>query len=192
MRSTNPYNAFNSFFSEANLYKSRFSLSLIMAKEDYIVIDEDNFEKVRKQIDKAHSSGKKTAVIAKADEFNRKIIEKTKADIIFGFESENKNKKDRLKQRESGINQVLCKLMKENDKTAGINFNEIAKLKEKQLSSYIGKLKQNIFLFSKYKTKVILLNTNKKNKHDLMAFLLSLGMPAYMVKFAIDNRINLE
>jgi RNase P/RNase MRP subunit p30 len=162
-----------------------------MAKEDYIIIDEPNFEKARKQIDKAYNSSKKTAVIAKDDEFNRKIIEKTRVDIIFGFESENKNKKDRLKQRESGVNQVLCKLMKENDKTAGINFSEIAKLKEKPLSSYIGKLKQNIALFSKYKTKVILLNTKGKNKHDLMAFLLSLGMPTSMAKFAIDNRINL-
>ena len=152
---------------------------------EYEVINTDNINEARKLIDKANKENKNIIIIAKDDSFNRKIFENKKVDVIFGLELE---RKDKLKQRDSGLNQVLCKLAKQNDISIGINFPSIQKLSDFHLSKYLGRLSQNIMLCKKYKVSMVLVNT-KENKQDLSALLLSLGMSTNMAKYTVENTI---
>lgn len=109
--------------------------------------------------------------------FNRKILETKKNCILIGIE---KNKsKDFMKYRNSGLNQVLCKLAKKNNNAIGISFNDI--LNSENRIDLLGRIIFNIKLCRKYKVKIILCNSTKnekeiRNEKDLRAFALTLGI----------------
>ncbi|MBU2633793.1 MAG: hypothetical protein KJ674_00960 [Nanoarchaeota archaeon] len=111
------------------------------------------------------------------EKFNRNILETKKNIILIGIE---KNKpKDFMKSRNSGLNQVLCKLAKKNNISIGISFNDI--LNSKDRINLLGRIMFNIKLCRKYKVKVILCNSTKnkeeiRNEKDLRAFALTLGL----------------
>ncbi|MFA5992610.1 MAG: hypothetical protein WC796_02820 [Candidatus Pacearchaeota archaeon] len=157
--------------------------------ENLVLVKGSSINEARKEIEKNAKSGKKIVLAAGDDEVNRKMLESAKVDYILGLE--NGIRKDKLKQRDSGFNQVLAKIAHENNVALGIDFSEISKLKDKEFSMYAGRLMQNIKLCNKYKVKMVLFNYSGKNRHDLMAFLLSLGMSTIMAKYAVENRVGL-
>ena len=97
-----------------------------------------NLEEVRKQVDKLSKEGKKVVVLGGSDDFNRKVLEMKKIDVLLS--PEYKHERDMLKQRDSGLNHVLCKIAKKNDIIIGIDFNNLNKVVEK----YAQRLKENI------------------------------------------------
>lgn len=117
------------------------------------------------------------------DESNRKALESGKINILLnpGFES-----KDTLKNINSGLNQVLCKIA--NKKNVAIAFS-LDKIKEQKV---IKKIIQNIKLCRKYKVKILLF-TFAKNKYemrhanDLISFCKILGMTPGESKFALNG-----
>ena len=88
-------------------------------------------------------------VIAKADDSVRGIIEARKAKFIFGFEEN--GRRDFTHYRNSGLNQVLCKLM--NEKEIGY-FVSVKELIEADDPQFIGRVMQNIRFCEKFKVKV--------------------------------------
>ncbi len=148
-----------------------------------LLIDSSNIMEVRKNISK--NQGRKIVLVAKDEEFNRKIMETTKKITIFGFELQ--DSKDKLRERNSGLNQVLCKLAKENEISIGIDLSFLSEYDDKSTSLLISRIKQNVSLCRKYKVNMATINANKLNLYDLKAFLLTLGMTTIMVKYATDN-----
>lgn len=144
------------------------------------IVNTSNINEARKEIEGAFKDKKKIIVVAKDEEFNRKILENDKVDVIFGFE--NNGKQDRLKQRDSGLNQVLCKLAKENKISIGLDFKDI----EKKDVLILERIIQNIRLCKKYNVQMVLINSSKDFR-DLFFLLLTLGMTTKMAKFAVDN-----
>lgn len=107
--------------------------------------------------------------IIKEKEFNKLNSFKKHFDFIFAHSSrqafENKNidfifnmeldyYKDSTHHRNSGLNQVLCKLAKENEITLCINFNNLLNAKNKPL--ILGRILQNIRFMKKYKNKFLI------------------------------------
>ena len=154
---------------------------------NYIIIEAENINQARDKIEKAFKQETKIVVLAKDDEFNRKILENKKVDALLFQDF--KNRKDKLKQRDSGLNHILCKLAKDNGIAIGIDFNVFSELEEKELAVNIARLIQNIKLCSKYKLKMVLFNAKSKNNHDLFSLLVSLGMPTSMAKHAVEDKI---
>ncbi len=154
---------------------------------DYLLVDAGNINEARNQIEKVSKQKLNVVVLAKDDEFNRKILENKKVNFLLfaGF----KGRKNKLKQKDSGLNQVLCKLARDNDIAIGIDFSELQKKTDFELSHYLGMLMQNIKLCRKHKVKMILFNAKNKNNHDLFSLLSSLGMPTSMAKYAVENKI---
>ncbi len=114
--------------------------------------------------------------------FNRKALENKNAEMLI---LSHKNKKDKLKQRDSGLNQVLCKIAKKNSIAIAFDLNELAKEKDKKIKAIIlGRMLQNIRLIKKYKNNFKLLNY--KNKKQAFSFLLTLGLPTDLAKKALD------
>jgi len=152
-----------------------------------LIINTTNINQALKII--RENKGKKILVVAKDEDFNRKLIEKGGFDVIFGFE--NLEIKDRLKQRSSGLNHVLCKLANKNKISIGIDFSKILSLNEFSLSNYLGKIAQNIKLCRKYRVKIIIINPPKA-KQELVSFLLTLGMDTKMIKYCVNNSIKIN
>ena len=114
--------------------------------------------------------------------FNRKMLESRETGVlILGH----KPRKERLKQRESGLNQVLCKIARDNNIILAFDMKEITQEKDKKTRAEIlSRMLQNIKLIRKFKNKFRLLNP--ENKHQAFSFLLTLGLPTNQAKEAVE------
>ncbi|HRZ85148.1 MAG TPA: hypothetical protein P5277_00025 [Candidatus Paceibacterota bacterium] len=160
---------------------------------EYIVVSEKDFNRARFEIDKIVKSGKKAAFLVRDEEFNRKIMEKTLISMIVGLESDEfETKKDKLRQRDSGFNEVLAKIAHDRGISVGIDVAKLIKLSEKEMTWQLGRILQNVKLCNKYNVKIVFVNSLSSNKFDLMSLGLSLGMSTLMAKYAVDNSIKLK
>ena len=101
-------------------------------------------------------------VIGDKDPVNRKAVENPKIDILIS--PERSRKKDFMKSRNSGLNQVLAKLAHKNDISIGFDFNYALNTNGKERSNLLGKMMLNVKLCSKYKVKIIICNNSKKTE----------------------------
>lgn len=124
----------------------------------------------------------KKTIQGKDISFNRKILEnKTTETLVLSH----KNKKDKLKQRDSGLNQVLCKIARDKNITLAIDMNELKTENKKEKALILARMLQNIKLIKKYKNKFKLLN--HKNKEQAFSFLLTLNLPTDIAKKSIEK-----
>ena len=87
-----------------------------------IFLTETNFSRLKDSIKKHKAENKEIIFSSEEDEFNRKVIEKLPIDILLINQA---NRKDFQKQKNSGFNQVMAKIIKKQNITIGINFDEI-------------------------------------------------------------------
>jgi len=130
------------------------------------LIDTKNINEVRKQIQNLKKENKKVVVVAKDDVFNRKIFEINDVDMVIDLELH--DRRDRLKQRDSGLNEILCKLAKKNDIVIGIDIRKIKKLEIKEKGIVMGRIIQNIKLCKRTKTNIVLLP--EYSKQEILSF----------------------
>ena len=156
--------------------------------KNIMFIGKDKIEEARKAIDKEYGKGV-IAVKGGDNEFNRKVLENKKVDILLS--PERGGRKDRLKQGDSGLNHVLCRIARQNNIAIGIDFKEMLDKKEdegkKQLAEHLRRIMQNIRLCKKAKTNMILMSKSGRDDYDLRAFLSTLGMPTDMAKRAVEG-----
>ena len=114
---------------------------------------------------------KRNADFLIADENARTAFESKEIDIVFGLEA--KAGKDFARQRDSGLNQVLCEIAAKKNKIYGFNFRDL--LMAKNRSAIIGRMMQNMMLCKKYKVNTIFFSGAKepyemRNEKDLKLF----------------------
>jgi len=150
------------------------------------IINTSNINEARKQIQKLKKENPSQQIIVKAqdDEFNRKILEIKEVNILLSPEIH--NRKDKLKQRDSGLNEFLCKLAKENNISIGINISDINSLHQKQKAIILSRIIQNIKLCKRTNTKIILFPETLQKQEILSFFKTLKGSPA-QVKLNIYN-----
>ncbi len=117
--------------------------------------------------------------LAEGNEKARSYLEGSNIQLIYALED--KQKKDYLHQRASGLNQVLCKIAKEKNKTIGFSFSMILKSRGMERARIIGRIMQNIMLCRKYKVKIFIGSFAEspfemRAPKDLQAFFQSIGM----------------
>ncbi len=126
-------------------------------------------------------------VIGGDDKKNRKAVEDKNVDILLS--PEKTRNKDFMHYRDSGLNQVLCKLANKNDVAIGFNFNDV--LNSIDRKSILGKVMQNVRLCRKYKVKMVMIS-GAKNEYemraplDLMSFSMCIGMTPGEAKQAMS------
>ncbi len=145
--------------------------------KNQIIIQENNFDKARKLI--KENSGNKIIFSSDNDELNRKILEKQKVDILL---LNQKGRKDKQKQRDSGFNQVLAKIAKKNNVAIGINLDEIINAKAKTKAEILARIRQNTKLCNKNKLKMKFITRTQRDIYDLKALGLVLGMSTSLIK----------
>ncbi len=147
-----------------NLIMKEFSLDLGFTKtlifgKDFVIIESDNKNKVRKDIDLAKKKGLLVLVNVKDESMLRYLIEKTKVDIILGVEKI--HPKDNVHFVRGGLDQVICRLAAKHDKMIGYSFYDI--LKSKERAKMLNRIRYNLKLCKKYKVKVYLGNFSRKD-----------------------------
>ena len=141
------------------------------------ILEEGNFDKARKSIRE-----KKGEIIFSTsdDELARKILEKEKISTLL---IKQKGRKDRQKQRNSGLDSVMAKLAKKENVKIGIYLDEIINSSEKEKTEILSRIRQNIRLCSKNKVKMQFISEKyDRDKYDLKSLGLALGMPTWMIR----------
>ena len=147
---------------------------------EYTIISGKDFNEARKKI--RENKGKEIVFTSDDDELNRKVLEKESINVLL---INQKGRKDKVKQRDSGFNQVLAKLAKKKSVSVGINLDEIMKTKEEEKAEILARIRQNVKLCNKNKLKVRFISKESNEARDwynLKALGLVLGMPTWMVK----------
>lgn len=141
------------------------------------------------------SKAKKLAklVIYKSTGNDRHAIEKSKANVIFDLGTI--ATKDSMHHRNSGLNQVLCKLATKNNIIIGFSFSSILNIEGIIRSQILGRMMQNIRLCRKYKVKTIIASFAEKPYDmrpcsDLKSVFISLGMHPKEANDSLENIYN--
>jgi RNase P/RNase MRP subunit p30 len=124
---------------------------------------------------------KPVIVQAQDDDFNRKMLEYGKFDILLSPEAG--IRKHKLRQLDSGFNHVLAEIAVKNKVAIGIDIAEISRLEKKEKAIRLSRIAQNIKICRKAKTQIKALNA--KDKKDAAALLTSLGASAKQAKTSL-------
>ena len=116
-------------------------------------------------------------------EKKRNVLKNGRIKILLNPHLTSRN--DSLHFRNSGLDQVLCKMMNENNIAMGLSLDKINNYIE------IGRIKQNIRLCRKYKIKIVFFTFaidiyGLRNRIDILAFLEVLGMTPGEAKDALN------
>lgn len=141
------------------------------------MINNQKIEEVKRLLKKEQSP---RIVMAQDDEFNRKILEHGKFDILLSIEGG--TRKNKIRQEDSGLNHVLSKIAAKNNISIGIELEEIANLQSKEKASRLAKIIQNVKICRKSKTKIAIKSKSIQTAKD---FLLGLGGSTSQVKETI-------
>ncbi|MBR9706598.1 hypothetical protein GOV14_06185 [Candidatus Pacearchaeota archaeon] len=145
------------------------------------MITTSNLNTLRKEI-KTLKEKKETVVVqAGSQEFNRKVVENKDVDIF--LDPHVHDRKDYMKQRDSGLNEVLCKLAKQNNIKIGIDWPLIKKMAKKDKAIMLSRIKQNIDLCKRTKTQIIIYPKSLSNQ-EISSIFLSLGASTNQAKEA--------
>lgn len=144
-----------------------------------MIINNPNLEQAKLQIKKAQE--KPIVVQGQDDIFNRKILEYGKFDILLSPEAG--HRKQKLKQQDSGFNEVMGRIAAKNSVAIGIDFETIRKEDPKELSLHLARLEQNIALCRKTNTKIVCINYH--DARNASALLSILGASTKQAKEAI-------
>lgn len=129
---------------------------------DGILIKTQNNDMMRRIIDKSQNIFKEIIVLGMNDEINRACLEHKKTTALAS--PEYNRTRDYNNYRNSGLNQVLCKIARDNKKTIIENFSDIVGDK-KNKAIILGRMMQNARLCKKYKVNFILgVITEKENQ----------------------------
>jgi RNase P/RNase MRP subunit p30 len=139
-----------------------------------MILKTTNLQEIRNAIQRQKKSDREEPIIVKAldEEFNRKVLEIKGVNILLGPEIH--GRKDKMKQRDSGLNEFLCKLAKKNNIQIAIDMEKLQKLDKKEKAKSLARIIQNISLCKRTKTSVILFPESKYSKYDTMSFITTL------------------
>ena len=146
------------------------------------IINTTSLQQARKQIQQLKKDNPNQEIIIKAqdDDFNRKILENKEVDILLSPEQH--KRKDYMKQRDSGLNEINCKLAKENKIKIAIDLNQLKKQDKKTKAILLSRIKQNIQLCKRTKTQIFFIP--KQSKQDTLSFFTTLKGSTQQAKFA--------
>ena len=100
-----------------------------------------------------------------SEDQNRKYTSDKQNDVLMNPEL--KSIGDKVHYRKSGLNQVLAKLAKQNDVAIGFGFSFILNLEGVQFGQMIGRMKQNVRICRKSKTKMVVCEGGSKSRDNV-------------------------
>jgi len=153
--------------------------------DGYLIDTNGNEKEARKIVDSLKNKNKKIAVQGHDNTFNRRTLETMKIDYLIDIEKE--EKRDTLKQRDSGLNHVTAKIAKKNDIAIVTNYNNIKQSQPKEKATQLARIIQNLKIArrAKCEIKIASLAENKTQlitPKERQTFLYSLGASSEQAK----------
>ena len=156
--------------------------------------NEKDFEKIAKKLDKEigfaykKKDNYKLGNIIISNKGERKNFESNQIKMFFNLE--NKDERDFIHQRNSGLNHILAKIAHDKNKVIAFNFSTILNANAERRALLLGRMRQNVKLCRKYKVKMLLASFASepyelRNDYELRAFGFMLGMSPKEVKEAL-------
>ena len=142
------------------------------------ILNTNNFNEIVKQIKNIKEGP--LVIQAQNEDFDRKVLEYGKFQTLLSPESS--AGKNKIRQTDSGLNHVTAKIAAKNNISIGINLNEIKNLEKKEKAERLAKIKQNIKICRKAKTKLAILGASEQESREL---LLSLDASTHQTKEVI-------
>ena len=121
-------------------------------KFDCCVVKTKEIEQFRRIIDKSCNIFEKIIVLGTTNEINRLALEHKKVFALLNPEYSEYREKDYLDSRNSGLNQVLCKIALEGKKKILVSLDSLRDEKS------LGRVIQNFRLCKKFGTEIQLVN----------------------------------
>ena len=138
MKDINLFENSNSIFLKK--VKSKSEVSRTDECDGFLI--ESSEKEARRIIESLKGTGKIIALVGEDDAFNRRAIETLKMNYLVS--PERGDKKNTLKQRDSGLNHVVAKEAAKKNITIVINVSEIDSLNEKEKALRLEGIIQNI------------------------------------------------
>lgn len=122
---------------------------------------------------------------------SRYFFESKKTSMIFNLEL---GRKEYMHHRNSGLNQVLCKFLKDNEIRLALNFSLILDSYGPKRASIMGRMAQNIRFAGKYGFGCVICSFAKepaqmRSPEDLIAFFSLLGMEIDVAKSSMSYSV---
>lgn len=146
------------------------------------VLSEKNLERAKNLL--KNSGEKFRALKAQNAEYNRKMLEWGKFNLLVGVEQSDDIERSKIKQVDSGFNHVLAKIAAKNGIAIGIDLESLRKLDKKNKALLLEKLIQNVKICRKAECKIKILNC--KDEKDTFDFLVSLGADSKRAKESLN------
>ncbi|MCL6500620.1 MAG: hypothetical protein K6T16_01140 [Candidatus Pacearchaeota archaeon] len=145
---------------------------------DAILIKTVNVDMLRRMVDKAANYYSLILVQGTNDKINRAALENKKVKALVS--PEYNREKDSLHYRNSGLNQVLCKIARDNKKVIIEDFRDILLNKNEKRAILLGRIMQNTKLCERYNVRFRLGNFATKPEEarsffDLRSFCIAVG-----------------
>lgn len=146
-----------------------------------MIIKSNNLQEIRYTIQKLKKDNPDEEIIVRAIDFesNRKILEIKGVDVLLSPELH--NRKDKLKERDSGMNEFLFKLARKNNIKIGIDMDEIRKLDKRNKAIVLSRVRLNIKLAKKANA-ILVFYPESTNKNDLLSFVTTMKGSTEQVK----------
>ena len=142
------------------LSKSLGFTKTLFVKDDFVFISGKNTTLLLQEAKEAKRRGKVVVCKPTSEETLRFVLEKTSADIILGMEQIHAS--DSFHYLRGGLDQILCAIAKENNKTFAFSFSEL--LTSTKKSQLIARMGLNISLCRKYKIPMIFSNFSSERE----------------------------
>ncbi|MAH06941.1 hypothetical protein CMI38_01675 [Candidatus Pacearchaeota archaeon] len=136
------------------------------------MIISNDLVRVRNEIKRLVSSGDEVVVKAQGDDFNRKVFEMNDVGMVVGLEF---GRRDRLKQRDSGLNEIMCRLAKKNGIVIGVDVGRLARLDKLEKAKVLARVRQNIGLCKRTRVRMVGYPVGSYDKKDLSGLVVSLS-----------------
>lgn len=142
------------------------------------IINVKNYVQAKKEVQKERIKGNQIAIKGEKEQEIRKLLEKEE-NVIYLLSL--KKEKDYQKQRNTGYNQVLAKILKKKGSRIGICQEDL--LSEKEQWRLLARMRQTIYLCNKYNVEMSWLMKEKEGEaYNLRALCATLGMSPSLQK----------
>ncbi len=136
--------------------------------EDLSITAGENKKDLLKNLQWAHQKKKITLVLPKTEETLRFLLEKTPVDLVLGAEKIHPH--DSLYYPRGGVDQIICKIAKEKNKTLAFSFSELLNASASERPKLLRRMKFTLSICQKYQVKVFFSNFSAQ-KEDMRSAL---------------------
>lgn len=162
---------------EAQEFAQKLGFSKVFFSDDFVLLKEKSKKELLKRIQEANQKRLKIIYVPESEEMLRFALEKSNIDMVCRIEQI--HPKDSLHFMRGGLDQVLCIIAAEKNKTVALSFADV--LNSYERGKLLARMRFNVKLCRKYKVRVQLISLassemEMRSAKDLEAFGRILGI----------------